>query len=135
MEIMASSDNVVRGGLTPKHVDVSALLAILAFEAGPPAVLVPEAVTPGERVYRTPAREFELSRLDVAADRPHRATAGEGADALVVIEGETGILGAGEETTLGRGSTVLVPRRSPLRAAHRARGSAVQGVGSRFRAG
>ncbi len=39
LELMASSDNVVRGGLTDKHVDVAELLAILRFETQPPPSL------------------------------------------------------------------------------------------------
>ncbi len=110
VEIMASSDNVLRGGLTPKHVDVPALLSILMFDAGPPSVLVPERVAPGQFVYHTPATEFELSRIDLAADRRYGATAGQGADAIVVIDGEADILGAGDTIRLQRGSAVLVPR-------------------------
>src|SRR5207247_9749524 len=56
MEVMASSDNVLRGGLTPKHVDVPELLAVGAFHPSPPLVLRPVLGSPGERVYRTPAR-------------------------------------------------------------------------------
>ena len=41
VEIMASSDNVLRGGLTKKHVDVPELLAVLDFDGGPAAVLTP----------------------------------------------------------------------------------------------
>src|SRR6266540_2262539 len=41
IEVMASSDNVLRGGLTPKHVDVPELLAVGAFRPSPPVVLRP----------------------------------------------------------------------------------------------
>ena len=34
MELMANSDNVLRGGLTPKHVDVTELMSILNFDSG-----------------------------------------------------------------------------------------------------
>ncbi|MBE3132634.1 MAG: mannose-6-phosphate isomerase, class I [Acidobacteria bacterium] len=110
VEIMASSDNVLRGGLTPKHVDVAELLKILTFDAGRPVILDPEAISPAERVYRTPAREFELSRVDLSARQPYRRTVEDGADVLVVLEGEVRILGAGEAVTLQRGGTVLAPR-------------------------
>ena len=70
LEIMANSDNVLRGGLTPKHVDVPELLATLAFEGHGPEVLEPVDSGPGERVYRTPAREFELGLLEVTAEAP-----------------------------------------------------------------
>ncbi|WP_329340072.1 mannose-6-phosphate isomerase, class I [Streptomyces sp. NBC_01352] len=62
VEIMANSDNVLRCGLTPKHVDVPELLRIVRFEAGDPGVLRPEASPDGEEVYETPIDEFRLSR-------------------------------------------------------------------------
>jgi mannose-6-phosphate isomerase len=62
VEIMANSDNVLRCGLTPKHVDVPELLRIVRFEAADPGVLRPEAAPDGEEVYETPIDEFRLSR-------------------------------------------------------------------------
>ncbi|MEU2287456.1 mannose-6-phosphate isomerase, class I [Streptomyces sp. NPDC013178] len=62
VEIMANSDNVLRCGLTPKHVDVPELLRIVRFEPGDPGVLRPEAAPDGEEVYETPIDEFRLSR-------------------------------------------------------------------------
>ncbi|WP_217550990.1 mannose-6-phosphate isomerase, class I [Streptomyces sp. GbtcB6] len=62
VEIMANSDNVLRCGLTPKHVDVPELLHVVRFEAGDAGVLRPEAAPDGEEVYETPIDEFRLSR-------------------------------------------------------------------------
>ncbi len=62
VEIMANSDNVLRCGLTPKHVDVPELLRIVRFEPGEPAVLRPEAGPDGEEHYEVPVDEFRLSR-------------------------------------------------------------------------
>ncbi|MFJ8083821.1 mannose-6-phosphate isomerase, class I [Streptomyces sp. NPDC096205] len=62
VEIMANSDNVLRCGLTPKHVDVPELLRVVRFEAAEPGVLRPEAAPDGEEVYETPIDEFRLSR-------------------------------------------------------------------------
>ena len=66
VEIMASSDNVLRGGLTPKHVDVPELLKVLDFR---PLHVEPlrSVVEAREHVYLTPAREFRLSYFDLAA--------------------------------------------------------------------
>ncbi|MFY1678452.1 MULTISPECIES: mannose-6-phosphate isomerase, class I [unclassified Streptomyces] len=62
VEIMANSDNVLRCGLTPKHVDVPELLRVVRFEPGDPGVLRPEASLGDEEVYETPTDEFRLSR-------------------------------------------------------------------------
>jgi mannose-6-phosphate isomerase len=109
MELMANSDNVLRGGLTPKHVNVPELLRTVRFEAGEPAVLDGEAVSETERVYRTGAAEFELSRIAVEPGQDHRGQAATGAEALIVIEGESRILASEETLALPRGGIVFVP--------------------------
>jgi len=109
LEIMANSDNVLRGGLTPKHVDVPELLATLVFEGHGPEVLEPVDSGPGERVYRTPAREFELGLLEVTARRPFTPSPGRGVEILLGLTGEAKLLADGETTPLGPGRAVLVP--------------------------
>ncbi|MFE3290624.1 mannose-6-phosphate isomerase, class I [Rhodococcus sp. NPDC059234] len=66
VEVMANSDNVLRGGLTPKHVDVPELLRVLDFEPLTGPIRMP-AAQPGTPVlvYDTPAPEFSLSRIDL----------------------------------------------------------------------
>jgi mannose-6-phosphate isomerase len=67
VEIMANSDNVLRGGLTPKHVDVPELLKHVRFEATHPHI-IRENNTPGHIViYKTPAPDFELSKINLQA--------------------------------------------------------------------
>ncbi|MGH3586885.1 MAG: class I mannose-6-phosphate isomerase, partial [Pseudonocardia sp.] len=63
IEIMANSDNVLRGGLTPKHVDVPELLRVLDFAATPPPVVAGKPDGDWVR-YDTPAEEFLLRRFD-----------------------------------------------------------------------
>jgi mannose-6-phosphate isomerase len=66
VEISANSDNVLRGGLTAKHIDVPELLRVLDFSYGELPVHRGERVGPQETVYRTPAEEFQLTRLEWA---------------------------------------------------------------------
>jgi mannose-6-phosphate isomerase len=61
VEVMASSDNVLRGGLTPKHVDVPDLLSVLKYELSPASRI--SGLGADERIWHTPAAEFRLSRL------------------------------------------------------------------------
>ncbi|MET8546586.1 mannose-6-phosphate isomerase, class I [Kitasatospora sp. NPDC004799] len=64
VELMANSDNVLRCGLTAKHVDVDGLLAVTSFRTGEPAVLTPRPLADGtEERFPSPAEEFGLSRL------------------------------------------------------------------------
>ncbi len=66
VEIMSNSDNVLRGGLTPKHVDVPELLKHMKFESTVPNVITGIPTIEGHLVYQTPAPDFELSRLQIA---------------------------------------------------------------------
>lgn len=66
VEIMANSDNVLRGGLTSKHIDVPELLRVLDFTPVDVPDLIPAIRTVGaERIYLTPAPEFRLSRVEL----------------------------------------------------------------------
>ena len=113
LEVMANSDNVLRGGLTPKHVDVPELLATLVFEGRPPAVLRGEERDPGERVYSTPAREFELSLVEVAPARPFAPHPGRGVEVLLGLYGDTVLRTPGATHPLGQGRALLVPASVP----------------------
>jgi mannose-6-phosphate isomerase len=69
-EVMANSDNVLRGGLTPKHVDVAELLRVLDFTPTDEAAIRPGVVGDGfELVYDTPAPEFAVSVLRLDRDQ------------------------------------------------------------------
>lgn len=100
IELMANSDNVLRGGLTPKHVDVPELLSVLRFEDGPATPLRPEGGA--EAHYPTPAPDFRLSRVTLA-DESLRLTA-RGAQLLLVVEGAFTVQGE----PLRRGESVFV---------------------------
>ncbi|MGW1767428.1 mannose-6-phosphate isomerase, class I [Streptomyces sp. NPDC002073] len=104
IEIMANSDNVLRCGLTPKHVDVPELLNIVRFETSDPGVLRPEA-DGGEEVYETPVDEFRLSRFVLAEGAAaHRLPAGT-PQVLLCTAGSPTI----GELTLAPGESVFVP--------------------------
>ncbi|HEX6274300.1 MAG TPA: mannose-6-phosphate isomerase, class I [Polyangiaceae bacterium] len=109
VEIMASSDNVLRGGLTPKHVDVPELLAVLDFRAGP-AKLVAVEQRGTEYHYSTPAPEFALSRLELSG-----ATTGAGAvngpEIVVVTRGAVTLRRGAETLALASGASAFVPAR------------------------
>ncbi|SPF03974.1 mannose-6-phosphate isomerase, class I [Streptomyces sp. MA5143a] len=105
VEIMANSDNVLRCGLTPKHVDVPELLRVVRFEATDPGVLRPEATPDGEEVYATPIDEFRLSRYVLPeATAPHDLTL----PTPQILLCTAGSVRAGEHT-LAPGQSVFVP--------------------------
>ncbi|GGM01304.1 mannose-6-phosphate isomerase, class I [Nakamurella endophytica] len=125
VEIMANSDNVLRGGLTPKHVDVPELMRVLDFTAGDVPVLGGDAGPDGELVYTTPVPEFRLSRLELS-DRPYRLDH-DGPQILLVTEGTAELVAAdGAALTVPRGRSVWVPAAD--------RGVTVHGTGVAYRA-
>ena len=65
IELMANSDNVLRGGLTSKNIDVPGLLEILDFSSNKRCLLNPERGMNNERLYRCPAEEFLLSEISL----------------------------------------------------------------------
>jgi mannose-6-phosphate isomerase len=65
VEIMANSDNVLRGGLTPKHIDVQELMKHVIFKPVTPVIIQGTPINENEQVFRTPAPDFELRRIKI----------------------------------------------------------------------
>ena len=103
IELMASSDNVLRGGLTHKHVDVPELLEVLSFEGGPAQVLAPEAIAEGspEESYPSQADEFTLSRITLAPGEEYVRRTDGGCEILACAEGHF-LIGGGAHIGPGR---------------------------------
>jgi mannose-6-phosphate isomerase class I len=70
VEIMAASDNVLRGGLTPKRVDVEELLRVLRFEVLDEPVCGARPVAPAVDCWPVPVDDFALHRVRVSAEVP-----------------------------------------------------------------
>jgi mannose-6-phosphate isomerase class I len=66
-------------------------------------------VSSQERIYRTPAEEFELSRIALARHSRYSGDAPYGPKALLVLDGSGTVTSAGECLSLGRGSIAFVP--------------------------
>jgi mannose-6-phosphate isomerase len=111
IEIMANSDNVLRGALTDKHIDVSELRRVLRFESHEKPILQAREVAAGERVFDTPADEFDLAVLTVGEGAPWRSATSRGIEILLLVEGELTIAdcGKGETVELECGGSVLIP--------------------------
>ncbi|MCB0558508.1 MAG: mannose-6-phosphate isomerase, class I [Lewinellaceae bacterium] len=107
VELMANSDNVFRGGLTVKHVDVPELLEHLVFEPVEPQLLKGDPVSETEWAYRTPAPDFQLNRIQLSEGQHYQAPATEGAEIVLIIEGEVSLESGGR--TYSRGDAFFVP--------------------------
>jgi mannose-6-phosphate isomerase len=118
VEVMAASDNVLRGGLTPKHIDVDELLDVLEFEPLPVPYLAPELQADGVALYRPGVPDFELAHITV----PAAAAAGDAAPAGVPMRqvtltgpgiaictaGRFLVAGAQSSISLARGESVYI---------------------------
>jgi mannose-6-phosphate isomerase len=114
IELMAASDNVLRGGLTPKHVDVPELLDVLEFQALPVPYLEPEHAAPGVELYRPDVPDFLLARVvpatrdDAEGDAGASVVAVDGPAIVLCTSGAVTIRGEASSTTLRRGDAVFV---------------------------
>lgn len=116
IEAMAPSDNVLRGGLTPKRIDVAGLLEIVAF-----AALVPTRVVPvtseqdGVRLtsYWPPAEEFSVHLVDADAG-PRTLAELTGPSLLVVASGRLEVGAGADALVLERGQSLFQAPGAPL---------------------
>jgi mannose-6-phosphate isomerase len=117
VEIMGSSDNVLRGGLTAKHVDVAELLRVLDFEAGPVPILRARPISAHEARWDAPTPDFALSLIELPAGQRWSAPV-TGPEVLLCVEGRVqvgpgshdGPQGdAAEGLRLGPGASAFVP--------------------------
>ncbi len=125
VEIMANSDNVLRGGLTPKHVDNRELLRVLCFDAGPVDVLRGE-MQGSARVYQTPAAEFELQSFRLLPGERPTVIDRRGPEIVLCQEGHVTIENASERHALAQGQALFIAAQEPS--------YALSGQGSLFRA-
>ena len=88
VEIMAASDNVLRGGLTPKRVDVDELLKVLRFEVLDDPILPAVEVAPGVVTWRVPVRVFALYKVELDGTRPPTPVPAEGPRIVLGTKGD-----------------------------------------------
>jgi len=115
VEIMASSDNVLRGGLTGRHIDVDELLAILDTTPGPVPLVTPVVRNDVEVDYPVPVPDFRLSQLTLRAGSSYRTEPGL-PRILLVVGGAVSVADAGQAgsaTELTRGQAAFLPAGGP----------------------
>jgi mannose-6-phosphate isomerase len=100
VEVMGSSDNVVRGGLTSKHIDVDTLLELLDVTPLAEPVLRPVGIGHGRWRYPIDEAPFVVDRLDVDNDTVT-------GPALVLEDGEAWWLGDGEQAVPNHGAWLI----------------------------
>jgi mannose-6-phosphate isomerase len=111
VEVMASSDNVLRGGLTTKHVDLAALIEVLDFRDGRVPILHP-VLGPGGLRYPVPVADFDLTRCQLDAGAGTLTTSGP--QVLLCTEGTAVVSSATDELVLEQGRSAFVPAGEPI---------------------
>jgi mannose-6-phosphate isomerase len=106
IEILGGSDNVVRAGLTPKHVAIDELRPLLRRDSAPPALLEPISISDGEEAWSSPRPEFQLSRLRVDGERV--VVRADAPEILLCVSGKVEVCGGDQSITLGSGEAVFV---------------------------
>src|SRR5215216_4318983 len=125
VEIMANSDNVMRGGLTPKFVNVEELLKVIDFRPGLPELVRPIELAPAIWHYAAPAPEFSLWRLDI--DKGPIDVPGTDVGRIVLVsEGSVQMESSTRSLGLHRGESALITAGDPASI----RGSGTVFVGS-----
>ncbi len=111
IELMANSDNVLRGGLTAKNMDVPELFKILDFTHNEVDILRPERRERSEEIYYTPAKEFVLSLISVGGGTPFENSRKRSVETMICLEGDAQIsdLGSGDVLSLTKGTALVVP--------------------------
>ncbi len=106
LELMANSDNVLRGGLTPKHVDVEELMKHISFKETRPEIVKGELQIDGiERIYKSPAPDFELSKINLGPSHLYQSQTA-GLELLIVLKGDVLVQENEISLTIKRGEVV-----------------------------
>jgi len=111
IELMANSDNVLRGGLTPKHVDVPELLKVVNFEERDIKILQCEENSSNECIYPSWAEEFILSVISVDSKKNYTSPTVRSAEILLCTDGQATItyFDNDKDISLKKGKSVIVP--------------------------
>jgi mannose-6-phosphate isomerase len=108
VEVMASSDNVLRGGLTPKYVDVPELLRTIDFSPVAVPMLDAERSELGQELFRPPFAEFQLQRIELSPGEGPVPLAQSGAAVVIVVAGGLYLDSPKGDLRLDRGASAFL---------------------------
>ena len=107
VELMACSDNVIRGGLTPKYVDIVELLKIVDCREVTPQIISAAPQNQSEFTYKTPVNDFALAQIRVEPQQ-HTELNLQSAGILLVMQGELKIQEKSTALTLNQGESAFI---------------------------
>jgi len=115
IELMANSDNVFRGGLTQKFINVPELLKHLVFDPITPKILVGAPISNIEKVYKTPAPDFELSQLKIAQKDVYRPKQDASPQVIIAVEGEGMFISNATQLPIKSGDSFFIEANVPYK--------------------
>lgn len=107
VELMANSDNVLRGGLTPKHIDVPELLKHTRFEGVVPNVMDGNTLANKEKDYPCPVSDFGITKIEVTSSESIDNISFS-AEIIIVTQGEISVNGNSTALTLSHGEAAYI---------------------------
>ncbi|XP_061989294.1 mannose-6-phosphate isomerase 1-like [Rosa rugosa] len=114
IECMATSDNVVRAGLTPKHRDIKTLCSMLTYKQGLPEILRGVAVNPHVTRYIPPFEEFEVDRFHLPHGESTEFPAVPGPSIFVVTFGKGTICTSNGDHAIIQGDVLFAPAHTEI---------------------
>ncbi len=112
VEIMANSDNVLRGGLTPKNIDINELMRHVRFEPVDPWI-ISGTVEGAERVYKTPVDDFELSVFELEANENAQFETAT-AEIMIITRGRAALECGEQQLELNKGESAVIFAGQPV---------------------
>jgi len=112
VELMANSDNVLRGGLTPKNVDVPELLKVLNFKYSDKSILNPKEINPGIYEYETISGEFVLKTYRVGEGNLLEIDNNGSVEIILCIKGNAVIHTKDGDFPIAKGESFIIPASS-----------------------
>ncbi|MBU4067066.1 MAG: mannose-6-phosphate isomerase, class I [Proteobacteria bacterium] len=111
IELMANSDNVLRGGLTKKHIDVPELFKVLNFEEKEVNILISQKNKNCEKFYNVPTKEFALSVISDEKNISYTSPEKRSVEIILCADGKAFVtdISINENITLTRGTSVIIP--------------------------
>lgn len=111
IELMANSDNVLRGGLTSKYIDVPELLEVLTFAEADVVIQTAQPELGGEYRFVSGADEFQLSLIEVGPEAGYSSQVGRSIEIVICVEGEVTVTEtiSGDRMVIHQGESFLVP--------------------------
>ena len=122
IECMATSDNVIRAGLTPKLRDTEVLCESLTYNQGPPVKLHGDSVQEYTTLYSPPFDEFEVYKISMPESADTIVPANKGPTMMLVMRGQGNVLATSalrdcaleQETRISKGDIFFIPSGTAL---------------------